>query len=105
MLAQQDVPVKNAQWYVISLRAKALGLQGTRIALALQETTKWRSLFDYQYFTPEETWKEFTFLVQSNATALAKTRFQIWYDQPGTDRGREPPARATAGNDKSLHEF
>ena len=54
------------------------------MTLALQNTTTWRSLFEYQRFDPEETWKEFTFLVQANATALSKTRFQIWHGQQGT---------------------
>jgi hypothetical protein len=84
MLAQHDVGVQEGQWYLISLKAKAEGLQGTRVSLALQDTTTWRSLFDYQRFAPRETWKEFSFLVQANATATSKTRFQIWYGQPGT---------------------
>lgn len=84
MVAQGDVPVDKDQWYSISLKAKAKGLDGTDINLALQDTSSWRSLFDYQHFTPNDTWREFSFLVQANATAHRKTRFQIWYDKPGT---------------------
>jgi hypothetical protein len=84
MLAQHDVPAEEDQWYIISLRAKAEGLHGTRIALALQETTNWRSLFDYQYFTPGNEWQQFSFLVRANATAQSRTRFQIWHEKAGT---------------------
>jgi hypothetical protein len=84
MLAQPDVPVQAGQWYRISLRAKSAGLGRGGVTLALQDTTTWRSLFEYQRFAPPETWKEFTFLVQANATAPSKTRFQIWHGQPGT---------------------
>ncbi len=84
MLAQQDVPVEAGQWYRISLRARSAGLGREGVTLALQNTTTWRSLFEYQRFAPGEMWKEFIFLVQANATARSKTRFQIWHGQPGT---------------------
>jgi len=84
MLAQHDVPVEEGQWYRISLRAKSEGLEGTHITLVLNDTATWRSLFDYQRFAPRETWKEFIFLVQANATVTSKTRFQIWHGRPST---------------------
>jgi beta-galactosidase len=84
MLAQQDVPVQAGQWYRIRLRAKAEGLAADGVTLALQNTRNWQSLFEYQRFTPEPTWKEFTFLVQANATAESRTRFQIWHGSTGT---------------------
>ena len=83
MLAQQDVPVNEGQWYRISLRAKSEGMGGASVTLALQSTVNWNSLFDYQRFTPGETWREFSFLVCARATALSKTRFQIWHSNPG----------------------
>lgn len=84
MLAQYDVPVKKGQWYRVSLRARAEGLQGTRVNLTVMNTTDWRSFFEYQRFAPGEEWKPFTFLVESNGTADSQTRFQIWFDQSGT---------------------
>ena len=84
MLAQHDVPVQAGQWYRISLRAKATGLGRAGVTLALQNTATWQSLFEYQRFAPPETWKEFTFLVQANATAASQTRFQIWHGAAGT---------------------
>jgi len=84
MLAQHGVPVKDAQWYRISLQAKAEGLSGKPVTLALQNTETWVSLFDYQSFTPVEKWRTFRFLVQANGTANKNTRFQIWHSHPGT---------------------
>ncbi|MCY2992124.1 MAG: hypothetical protein NTY19_30225 [Planctomycetota bacterium] len=84
MLAQQDVPVRNTQWYRISLRARAEGLAGKAVTLALQNTQTWNSLFDYQSFTPAAEWRTFRFLVQSKGTADRHTRFQIWHGNIGT---------------------
>jgi hypothetical protein len=84
MLAQHDVPVQAGQWYRIRLRAKAEGLSSDGVTLALQNTQSWRSLFDYQRIVPQATWKEFTFLVQANASAESRTRFQIWHSSIGT---------------------
>ncbi|MFW6107358.1 MAG: hypothetical protein ACOC8A_01565 [bacterium] len=84
MLAQHDVPVQEGQWYLVSLQARSEGFRDARVTLALQNTATWRSLFDYQRFTPREAWQEFTFLVKAKATATSKTRFQIWHGTPGT---------------------
>ena len=84
MLAQHDVPVRQGQWYRISLRAKAEGLRGARVTLAVQDTVKWRALIEYQRFAPGKDWREFTFLVPGAATAASRTRFQIWHGSPGT---------------------
>jgi hypothetical protein len=84
MLAQHDVPVKDAQWYRISLQARAQGMGGKTVTLALQNTQTWTSLFDYQSFTPAEAWRTFRFLVQSNGTADRNTQLQIWHGNTGT---------------------
>jgi hypothetical protein len=83
MLAQQDVPVKEGQWYRISVRARAEGLAGKAVSLAIQNTQSWSSLIEYQSFKPAKDWRTFQFLVQSNGTA-DKTRFQIWHGDLGT---------------------
>ena len=84
MLAQHGVPAEKGQWYRISFRAKAEGLNGARVTVALQDTTTWRSCLDYQRFVPQDEWKEFGFVVQSKATVTTKSRFQIWHDKLGT---------------------
>jgi len=84
MLAQQDVPVKEGQWYRISLRARAEGLAGKTVSLAIQNTQTWASLIEYQSFKPAKDWRTVQFLVQANGTAADKTRFQIWHGDVGT---------------------
>ncbi|MFV2069391.1 MAG: carbohydrate binding domain-containing protein, partial [Pirellulales bacterium] len=83
-LAQPDVAVRKGQWYRISFRAKAEGLRGAQITLAIQDTSVWRSLVEYQRFSPNEQWKQFTFLVKSKDTAETKTRFMIWHGNAST---------------------
>ena len=84
MLAQHDVPVRKDQWYRISLRARAQGLGGVPVTLTVTNMRNWRSFFKYQRFAPGEQWKRFEFMVQSNAAADSRTRFQIWYATAGT---------------------
>jgi len=84
MLSQLDVPVKQGQWYRISLRAKAEGSVGKSVSLALQSTRTWKSFIGYQPFSPGQEWKTFQFVLQSDGTAENQTRFQIWHANPGT---------------------
>ncbi|MGD8237577.1 MAG: carbohydrate binding domain-containing protein, partial [Armatimonadota bacterium] len=84
MLAQHDVAVEKDQWYRVSFAARAEGLKGAYVTVALQDTEKWRSLLSYQRFAPEEEWKRFTFLVQARDSAESRTRFQIWHGNIGT---------------------
>jgi beta-galactosidase len=101
MLAQHDVPMVEGQWYRASIKAKAEGLHGGRVTFTVTHTEVWRSFFDYQYFAPSEEWREFHFLVQSNAGADAKTRLQIWHGNLGTvwlaDVKMEPVPPPTEG--------
>jgi len=84
MLSQTGVPVEKGQWYRISLRAKSEGMKGVRVALAIQNTSTWRSLIEYQRFAPNESWKKFTFTVQATGSEKSGTRFQIWHSRTGT---------------------
>ena len=84
MLSQTGVPVEKGQWYRISLRAKSEGMKGARVTLAVQNTSTWRSLIEYQRFAPDESWKQFTFTVQATGSEKSGTRFQIWYGRAGT---------------------
>jgi hypothetical protein len=100
MLLQHDVPVKEGQWYRITLRAKADGMVGKPVSLALQSTQTWKSFIDYPSFVPGKDWKEFKFVVESNGTAQSKTRFQIYHGNEGTlwlaDVAMTPVAAPTA---------
>jgi len=83
MLAQHGVPTREGQWYRISLRARSQGLGG-EVTLAVQDTTKWQSLVEYQRFRPTAEWRQFVFLVRAKATAASRTRFQVWHGGEGT---------------------
>jgi len=95
------VPAEEGQWYRISFSAKGEKLAGSPILLALQNTTNWTSLFEYQRFVPKQTWEEFSFVVQAKGTATAHTRFQIWHSLAGTlwlaDMRMEPCDPPTEG--------
>jgi len=101
MLAQHDVGVKKGQWYRISFKARAERLDRESVTLTITNTATWRSFFEYQRFTPKPEWKRFRFEVQSNDTADARTRLQIWYEGTGTlwlaDVRVEPIASPTKG--------
>ena len=84
MLAQYGIPMKEGQWYHISFLARAEKLEAFDVPMTITDTTRWRSLFDYQRFTPETDWKRFQFDVRSNGTVPEKTRLQIWYKGAGT---------------------
>ena len=84
MLAQNDVPVKEGQWYRLSLRARAEGMAGKPVTLALQSTVTWNSFIGYLAFKPSGEWKTYQFTVQASGTAENKTRFQIYHDHIGT---------------------
>jgi beta-galactosidase len=84
MLAQYGIPMKEGQWYRVSFFAKAEDMDATDIPVTITNTAKWRSLFDYQRFTPGPEWKQFRFEVQSKETVEEKTRMQIWYEGAGT---------------------
>jgi len=101
MLAQHEVPMIEGQWYRISFRAKAEGLRGQRVAFTMTNTEVWRSFFEYQYFAPSEVWRQFRYVLQSNASANAKTRLQIWHGNLGSvwfaDFRMEPVPPPTTG--------
>lgn len=101
MLAQYGVPMEEGQWYRISFLARAEDMDATDIPVTITNTATWRSLFDYQRFTPGPGWKRFQFEVQAKGTAKEKTRLQVWYERAGTlwlsDIQVEPIADPTQG--------
>ncbi|MBN2449998.1 MAG: hypothetical protein JXR77_06395, partial [Lentisphaeria bacterium] len=84
MLAQHGVPVIEGQWYRIALRARGTGFGNGMVTVALQDTTAWKALLEYQRFCPSPAWKEVEFLAQARGTATERTRFQIWHGSTGT---------------------
>jgi hypothetical protein len=58
-------------------------MKGARVSLAIQNSSTWRSLIEYQRFAPDESWKQFNFVVQGTGSEKSKTRFQIWHGRTG----------------------
>jgi len=84
MLAQHGVPIREGQWYRVAFWARADDLAARQFLVAVQETTRWQSLLEYQRVTPEATWREYVFVLRGRGTADKNTRFQIWFDGTGT---------------------
>ena len=84
MLAQHGVPIREGQWYRVSFYARASHLTAKQFLFAVQETTRWQSLLEYQRVNPDETWREYVFLLKGRGTADKNTRLQIWFDGSGT---------------------
>ncbi|WP_347243931.1 carbohydrate binding domain-containing protein, partial [Thermogutta sp.] len=83
MLAQHGVPIEEGQWYRVSFWARAENLSGRQAWIAVQETTKWRALLEYQRFVPGREWKRYTYLLVGQGTELKNTRLQIWFEGSG----------------------
>lgn len=101
MLAQHDLSVHGAQWYRLSLRARAEGLTGKEVNWTVQNTANWQALFDYQRFVPKPDWQAFSFILKAKDTALKGTKFQIWFNGSGklwlADVRLEPVPDPTVG--------
>lgn len=83
MVAQQDVPIREGQWYRLSMRTRAEGLSTKEIHWTVQNTAHWQALFDYKDLTPKSDWQTHSFMVQAKGTATKGTKFQIWFNGPG----------------------
>jgi hypothetical protein len=53
------------------------------VNVTVMNTSTWRSLFDYQQFEPDPTWRTFSCEVQATETVEDNTRLQIWFEGPG----------------------
>lgn len=83
MLAQHGVPIQEGQWYRVSFLARAENLSGRQAWIAVQETTKWRALLEYQRFVPGQEWKRYTYLLVGRGTESKNTRLQLWFEGTG----------------------
>jgi beta-galactosidase len=101
MLAQHDLLIRAAQWYHISLRAKAERFTSKQVRCTVQNTANWREMIETQTFAPKEEWQTYSFDVQAKETAPKATRFQIWFNGTGklwlADVRMEPIPDPTTG--------
>jgi hypothetical protein len=64
-------------------------------------TAHWTSCFDYIHFKPKAEWQTFTYQQAATEDAPDKTKYQFWFDGPGTlwlaDLRLEPIADPSVG--------
>ncbi|NLW49564.1 MAG: hypothetical protein GXY85_01800 [Candidatus Brocadiaceae bacterium] len=79
MISQTGLRIERGQWYRVSFKARAEGIQPPEITLAVNDTEKWAAVLPYTTFAPGPEWKEFSFDLQGRDTKEGRTRFQVWW--------------------------
>lgn len=101
MLAQMGVPLAEGQWYHLSFRARAEGMAGSEVLVAVNHTRSWTALLEYRRFYPGTEWQRFEYWLQATGTEPTNTRLQIWHGNAGelwlSDLRLEPCAPPTEG--------
>jgi hypothetical protein len=101
IIAQHEMPIRDGQWYRLSLQTRAEGLTTKDISWTVQNTANWQSLFDYQNIAPKAEWQTNSFVLQAKDTAAKGTKFQIWFNGTGklwlADVRLEPVQDPTVG--------
>ena len=79
------VSVRRGQWYRMTFWAKAEGLKGGAVEVALTDTRRWENAGLEDVFTPGKQWGEFEFLFRAGADLPAPaSRMQFWFKGTGT---------------------
>jgi len=84
MICQMGVPVKQGSSYRLTLWARAEGLGGDTVQVALSDTSKWDNCGLQESFAPTPEWGKHEFFFRATRTCAASTRFQIWFSSTGT---------------------
>jgi hypothetical protein len=86
MVAQLDrFGVEQGQWYRVSLWARAAGIPGGVVSIALQNRRVWQTAGLSDSFVPGPEWKRFEFTFQASRDLSAgDARFQVWFGSTGT---------------------
>jgi hypothetical protein len=79
------VSVRQGQWYRISFWAKAEGIKGGAVDVALSDTRRWENAGLEEAFSPGAQWARFEFVFRArNDLAASASRLQIWFKGTGT---------------------
>jgi len=84
MICQMGVPVKQGSSYRLTLWARAEGLGGDTVQVALSDTSNWQNCGLQESFAPTPEWGKQEFIFRATRTCAASTRFQIWFNSTGT---------------------
>ena len=79
------ISVRQGQWYRISFWAKADGIKGGAVEVALTDMRHWENAGLEEVFSPGGQWAQFEFLFRAHADlAASATRLQYWFKGMGT---------------------
>jgi hypothetical protein len=84
MIAQMGVPVKRGTSYRVTFWARAEGLAGDTVQVALSDTKDWQNCGLQDSFAPTLDWARYEFSFRATRTCAEATRFQIWFNSTGT---------------------
>ena len=79
------ISVRQGQWYKIAFWAKAEGLKGGSVDVALSDTRRWENAGLDEAFSPGAQWAQFEFVFRArNDLTASASRLQIWFKGTGT---------------------
>ncbi len=79
------ISVRQSQWYKIKFWAKAEGIKGGSVDVALSDTRRWENAGLEEVFSPGPQWTQFEFVFRArNDLAASASRLQIWFKGTGT---------------------
>jgi hypothetical protein len=79
------VSVRQDQWYRITFWAKAEGIKGGAVDVALSDTRRWENAGLEEVFSPGAQWARFEVVFRArNDLAASASRLQIWFKGTGT---------------------
>jgi len=84
MICQMGVPVERGRTYRVRLWARAEGIAGDVVSIALSDTSIWANCGLDSAFSPGPDWEQFEFLFPATRSVSDRSRFQIWFKSTGT---------------------
>jgi len=85
MLAQVGaVKVERGKLYELSFRARAEGMRGRTISVALNDMNGWNACGLSAEFRLGRSWRQFREVFRASRSADKTSRLQFWYVEPGT---------------------
>ncbi len=85
MIAQVGgAQLEEGKYYEFSCRARAEGLTGRTVSVAVQETDGWQNCGLRSSLVLRKSWKRFSTTFQATRSVGKTGRFQFWFNEPGT---------------------
>jgi hypothetical protein len=85
MIAQVgQVKLERGKYYEFSCRARAEGLQGRTVSVAISDMDGWQNCGLTTDLRLGKSWREFRQVFSATRTVGDKSRLQLWYVEPGT---------------------